>query len=197
MHRIIRRAITAVSGVCFAFGLTVSAPALAQQVPTYLGNMDFVGFNYAPRGWAQCDGQLLAINNNQALFSLLGTTFGGDGRTSFALPDLRGRSPIHGGGGTNGLGAKGGMETVFLTVAQLPSHTHTLRATNAAGTSTMPTGNTLANDDPDETYVNQAPNVDMHGGALGPTQSLGHDNMSPFLAVNCIIALAGNFPSRN
>lgn len=202
MFRTTHRAIAyALSGCCLAALATFSTPASAQS--QFLGAIDFVGFNFPPRGWSQCDGQILSINLNQALFSLLGTTFGGDGRTTFALPDLRGRSPIHDGGSAGSgltrrdLGTKAGQQAVTLTVAQIPSHTHTLRGSNAAGNQTLPTGNTLANDAPDETYVDQAPNTSMNAAALGPTQSQSHENMSPFLAINCIIALEGVFPSRN
>jgi len=138
----------------------------------FLAQIILFGGNFAPRGWAFCDGQLLAINQYQALFSLLGTTFGGDGRTTFALPDLRGRAPIHAGSGpgltTRRLGEKGGTETNQLNSLQLPAHGHPL----ATG---IPLGGTSAN--------------------VGNNQPV--NNMPPYLAVNYIIAIQGTFPSRN
>ena len=170
------------------------------------------GGNFAPRGWALCDGQLLAISQNNALFSLLGTIYGGDGRTTFGLPELRGRAPMHMGNGpgltTRSIGQKLGAETVTLNVGQLPPHSHTISAVqieatgNAADTSD-PTGNSLALAD---VYYrgDPTPVVDMHADSLsvtGTTSSTGgsqsHENMAPFQAVNFIIALFGVYPSRN
>ncbi len=177
-----------------------SKPSLA--VEPFLGQIEYFGFNFPPRGWAQCDGQLLPINQNQSLYSLLGTTFGGDGRTSFALPDMRGRMPVHDGGsaGTGltrrNLGSKGGQESVILSAAEIASHSHTLRGNTGAGNQSLPGGNTLADDNPDETYRNEAPNTSMHAGSISSV-SQSHENMPPFLVINCNIALTGIFPSRN
>lgn len=170
---------------------------------TFIGTITLFGFNFAPQGWAKCEGQLLPIAQNSALFSLLGTIYGGDGRTTFALPDLRGRAPIgenQGAGLTNRpLGSRGGTETDTLTTAQLPAHTHGLRASAAAGNSNVPTGKVLA--DPGRgvnAYTDAATDTDMKADAIGSAgggQSV--NNMPPYLAMNYCIALVGIFPSRN
>ncbi len=166
----------------------------------FLAEVRIVGFNFAPRGWAFCDGQILPISQNQSLYSLLGTTYGGDGRTSFALPDLRGRTPIHV-GSSNGsihlLGQKGGEETHTLSAAEMPQHTHPAKASSAPGTIPVPAGNVLA-DSVNQVYVDPANLVDMNSGELlnvGGGQA--HNNMQPTLVVNFCIALQGLFPSRN
>ena len=134
----------------------------------FLAEVRIVGFNFAPRGWAFCDGQILPINQNQSLYSLLGTTYGGDGRTSFALPDLRGRTPIHIGrsdGGTDHReGQKSGEETHTLSAAVMPQHTHTAQASSATATAAppRPTGNMLAGSAPGEVYHGAANLVAMH-----------------------------------
>lgn len=180
----------------------------------FLGQIVMFAGNFAPRGWAFCDGQLLPISQNQALFSLLGTIYGGDGRTSFALPDLRGRIPLHPGSGpglsSRILGQKGGQENVTLTQNQMPSHTHTLtkdaklRVRNATGTENEAAGNYLANSPSEGIYSPGPPDNEMAAGVVNLTATLGntggsqaHNNMPPFLAVNFIIALEGTFPSRN
>jgi microcystin-dependent protein len=165
----------------------------------FLAEIIMFGGNFAPRGWALCDGQLLAINEYQALFSLLGTTYGGDGRTSFGLPDLRGRVSIHPGSGpgltTRQLGQKGGTENNTLTTAQLPAHNHALAAKeegNAAdpsGTFIAGTGSNAFGTTADRT-MNAAAISNTGGG-----QSV--NNIQPFQCVNYIIALQGVFPSRN
>lgn len=163
----------------------------------FLAEIRMVGFDFAPRGWAFCDGQILPINQNQSLYSLLGTTFGGDGRTSFALPDLRGRAPMHVGDG-HLQGQKGGTETVSLTGAEMPSHTHTAQAATADATSTTPTGNLLGQSSGLYRPHDSANTVAMRSGTLtnaGGGQA--HNNMQPYLAVNFCIALRGLFPSRN
>jgi microcystin-dependent protein len=170
----------------------------------FIAQIMMFGGNFAPRGWALCDGQLLAISSNSALFSLLGTTYGGDGRTTFGLPDLRGRVPIHPGTGPGlspyTLGQKGGVESVTLTENQLPSHRHTLWVDNdlPSPQGTPPTsmsGMTLAR----EAYVNSnAPDTQLNAemmGYTGGSQSVG--NLQPFLTVNFIIALQGIYPSRS
>jgi microcystin-dependent protein len=169
----------------------------------FLAEIRQFGFNFPPRGWAQCDGQILPINQNQALFSLLGTTYGGDGRTTFALPDLRGRSPLHEGSGFN-LGSNGGAENVVLTVAEMPTHSHAaenaaLRAAPGDADTTNPAGNSLAKAN---IYSGDPPSVDTNAASVGDTTGnagggQGHNNMAPFLAINFCIALTGLFPSRN
>jgi microcystin-dependent protein len=168
----------------------------------FVGEIRMFGFGFAPQGWAQCNGQLLPINQNQALFSLLGTTYGGDGRTTFALPDLQSRVPV-GQGQSPGLssyaeGQAGGAETVTLAATQLPGHTHPVKASSSTADSDQPEGRTLARSashsytaKPDASTVM---NVDMLGDAGG---SQPHDNIQPYLAVNFCIALIGIFPSRS
>ena len=173
----------------------------------FLAQIIMFGGNFAPRGWALCDGQLLPINANQALFSLLGTTYGGDGRTTFALPDLRGRSPIHAGTGpglsTMKLGQRGGAEYVTLNITQMPSHNHSGSAKVlgadpvARGTdSTSPT-----NAFPAEGGVyGTVANVEMGAGTVTINNNGGNQpfyNRNPFEVVNYIIALQGTFPSRS
>ncbi len=168
----------------------------------FLGEIMIVGFNFAPRGWAQCNGQILPINQNQSLFSLLGTTFGGDGRTSFALPDLRSRTPIHIGsinGTTHSLGQKGGAENVALLESDMPAHDHTARASSDAGNVFIPTGAVLA-ESVSLIYRPPTPRhlVAMHAAQVADTGSdQAHNNMQPFLTLKYIIALSGVFPSRN
>lgn len=167
----------------------------------FLAEVRMVGFDFAPRGWAFCDGQVLPISQNQSLYSLLGTTYGGDGRTSFALPDLRGRTPIHvgssNGGEAHSLGQKSGEETHTLSANEMPQHTHTLQGTNDQGTATLPQGNVLAESSL-PVYAGVGSAVAMGGNSVtnvGGGQ--GHENMQPFLALNFCIALQGIFPSRN
>ena len=166
----------------------------------FLAEIRMMGFNFAPRGWAFVDGQILPINQNQSLYSLLGNTYGGDGRTTFALPDLRGRTPLHVGDGYV-LAEKGGAEAVTLTAAQIPSHTHTVGASSTAGNSQSPMNALLgAETDPDLAYRNAeaASATALRAGSItnaGGGQS--HQNMQPFLAVSFCIALQGLFPSRN
>jgi microcystin-dependent protein len=165
----------------------------------YVGELRLVGFNFAPLGWELCQGQELSISVNDVLFTLIGTTYGGDGQTTFALPDLRGRAPVHrrpatGAAGTTP-GQSGGAETVALTLAGLPGHSHVLTATTDLASDDSPTGRLLAG-----------------GGSYGPTGSspsamadtaigasgLGepHDNLQPYLGVNWIIALYGIYPAQ-
>lgn len=164
----------------------------------FLAEIRIVAFNFAPRGYAFCDGQTLPINQNQSLFSLLGTAYGGDGRTSFALPDLRGRTPIHLGPG-HSQGQKSGEEAHVLTQAEIPAHTHQLQASNDTADNAVPNATVLARStatDPGwaapTTLVDMAPeSVEVSGAGQG------HQNMQPFLALNFCIALQGLFPSRN
>jgi len=167
----------------------------------FLAEIRIVGFNFAPRGWALCDGQILPINQNQNLYSLLGTTYGGDGRTSFALPDLRGRTPIHFGqddGRPNYLlGQKGGFETVTLTQAEMAAHTHTAKASSAQGDAPVPAGNILA-DTPQQIYAAPAALVSIQPATIANVGGgQAHNDMQPVLVLNFCIALQGLFPSRN
>ena len=168
----------------------------------FLAEVRIVGFNFAPRGWAFCDGQILPINQNQSLYSLLGTTYGGDGRTSFALPDLRGRTPIHVGssnGSVHLLGQKGGEETHTLSAAEMPQHNHRMQASSNPASSRTPGGNVYANADiPAYRSPTGATLQSMNAGTLlsvGGGQA--HENEQPYLVLNFCIALQGLFPSRN
>jgi microcystin-dependent protein len=161
----------------------------------FLGELKLASFNFPPKGWALCNGQLLPINQNQALFSLLGTSYGGNGQTNFALPDLRGRVPIHF-GNSYAMGQRAGAEVHTLTVAELPTHSHGFVASSADGTQVIPTGNKLAAFNNGygnaESLVALAPTtIDNTGG------SQPHENRSPYLVLNYIIALQGIFPSQS
>jgi len=162
----------------------------------FLSEIRLMSFVFPPRGWALCNGQLLPINQNQALFSLLGTTYGGDGRVNFALPDLRGRTPLHMGGGLT-LGERGGEAAHTLSVAELPSHSHPLQATEAAATTDAPAGTVMAAASIDA-YGAPSPAVAMGASAVLPTGgSQAHLNMQPFLTISFCIALQGIFPSQD
>jgi microcystin-dependent protein len=157
--------------------------------------------NFAPRGWALCDGQLLAISQNDALFSLFGTNYGGDGRTTFGLPDLRGRVPLHMGSGPGlsprTIGAKSGSESVTLVTTQLPSHTHPLQGSTDSATTPDPSGNVFARSSGDA-YGSEFSASNMSPAAVGNSGgSQAHSNMQPWLAINFILALVGVFPSRS
>ena len=165
----------------------------------FLAEIKIVGFNFAPRGWALCDGQILPINQNQSLYSLLGTTYGGDGRTSFALPDLRSRTPIHVGssnGTSHTLGQKSGEETHPLSAQEMPSHSHQWQASSSNADSPAPVGTVLA---ASQNMYNDAvaPVAPLAGTITNVGGSQGHENMQPYLALNFCIALQGLFPSRN
>jgi microcystin-dependent protein len=152
-----------------------------------------MSFNFAPKGWALCNGQLLPINQNQALFSLLGTTFGGDGRVNFALPDLRGRVPIHVGSGHT-LGERGGEQAHTLNISELPEHTHVANGSSANAATNAPTDNVLAQSN--NIYGAAAALVSLNAGTVtnvGGSQA--HLNMQPFLTISFCIALQGIFPS--
>ena len=158
--------------------------------------------NFAPRGWAFCDGQLLPVAQNTALFSLIGTTYGGDGRTTTALPNLQGRAPMHPGRGPGlterRLGHQGGVESITLSQAQMPDHSHTLRGTVSRGSSSQPQGNAFNRSVGDTAYhtptnlTGMAPTMASNTGG-----SQAHNNLQPFLTLNFIIALQGLYPSRS
>ncbi|ABW28678.1 phage tail protein [Acaryochloris marina] len=162
----------------------------------FLAEIRIVGFNFAPRGWAFCDGQILPINQNQSLYSLLGTTYGGDGRTSFALPDLRGRTPIHV-SSSHLQGQKGGEETHTLAGNEMPQHTHQLQASSSAANNPIPTGHVLGEVSSGLYHSNTNSVALLAGTVTNVGGGQGHDNMQPYLAVNFCIALQGLFPSRN
>ena len=161
----------------------------------YLSEIRVFSFNFAPKGWAFCNGQLLPINQNQALFSLLGTTYGGDGRVNFGLPNLQSRTPIHMGGGHT-LGELGGEQNHTLSISETPTHTHTWGATNSAVNAPGPSSNLLG---AAAEYNGSASNlVAMYPSALSSVGgSQPHQNMQPFLTLNFCIALQGIFPSQN
>ena len=165
----------------------------------FLSEIRIMSFVFAPKGWALCNGQLLPINQNQGLFSLLGTTFGGDGRVNFALPDLRGRTPIHVGSGHT-LGEKGGEQAHTLSIAELPTHTHVATGTSTSsdpnGTN-IPASNILCAG-PAEIYAAPSQLAAMNPGTVGNVGgSQAHLNMQPFLTLSFCIALQGIFPSPN
>lgn len=155
--------------------------------------------NFAPRGWAFCNGQLLPIAQNTALFSLVGTTYGGDGRTTFGLPNLQGRAPMHPGNGpgltSRRLGESGGVETVTLTEAQMPQHSHPMIGIPSASQPSPDAGHGIGNA---PMYATPGPTVAMAANAVGATGgSQAHNNMQPYLAINYVIALQGIYPPRS
>ena len=158
--------------------------------------------NFAPRGWAFCDGQLLPVSQNTALFSLIGTTYGGDGRSTTALPNMQGRAPMHPSRGpgltARRLGQKGGTETITLSEAQMTNHTHALRAAVSRGSSSQPEGNAF-NRSVGDTAYHTATNLTGMSAAMAPNSggSQAHNNVQPFLTLNFIIALVGLYPSRS
>jgi microcystin-dependent protein len=162
----------------------------------YIGEIRIFAGNFAPAGWAFCDGQLLPISENETLFTLIGTTYGGDGQSTFALPDLRGRLPLHHGNGFQ-LAQSGGVEAVTLTQDQIPSHNHPLVATTAIATQSAPAGNVVAQSAAADLYIEDIPNVNLAATAVGPRGgSQPHSNMQPFLGLNFIISLFGIFPTQ-
>jgi len=159
----------------------------------FLSEIRIMSFVFAPKGWALCNGQLLPINQNQGLFSLLGTTFGGDGRVNFGLPNLQGRTPIHVGGGHT-LGEKGGEPAHTLSIAEIPTHTHVVNATSANGASANPTGNVLGT--VNNMWTSPANLTNMLPATVGNVGgSQAHLNLQPFLTLSFCIALQGIFPS--
>ncbi|MDZ4812660.1 MAG: tail fiber protein [Pseudomonadota bacterium] len=166
----------------------------------FLSEIRMMSFVFAPKGWALCNGQLLPINQNQALFSLLGTTFGGDGRVNFALPDLRGRAPIHVGSGHT-LGERGGEQAHTLSIAEIPTHAHVLSASNSVGNSTNPRFGTVGHmfaQDPGNAYAPPQSLTALNPATISNVGgSQAHLNMQPFLIISFCIALQGIFPSPN
>lgn len=163
----------------------------------FLSEVRIMSFVFAPKGWALCNGQLLPINQNQGLFSLLGTTFGGDGRVNFALPDLRGRTPIHVGSGHT-LGERGGEPAHTLSISELPEHVHVLNGTSNAAVNTPANTTVLAKSSPQSLYGAAANLVAMDAGSIANVGgSQAHLNMQPFLTLSFCIALQGIFPSPN
>ena len=170
----------------------------------FIGEIRMFGGTFAPVGWAFCNGQILPISQYDALFALIGTTYGGDGQQTFALPNLQGRVPISDGQGSGLsnyiIGQTGGVDQVTLPTSNLPAHSHTVQGDAATGTANGPAGNVWANSTGAKQFVAPAgSNTTMNSGAIGSAPGSGqpHDNMQPFLAVSFIISLFGIFPSRN
>lgn len=161
----------------------------------YVGEIRMVSFNFAPKDWAMCNGQVLPIAQNQALFAVLGKRYGGDGTTTFALPNLMGRAPMHMGNG-HALAEQGGASAHVLTSAEMPAHSHTLRASNAPANAKSPVGAYPAVAHSLPVYHTE-PNTPAHSSTLGTVGSnAAHDNMQPFLVLNFIISLLGIYPTR-
>lgn len=168
----------------------------------FVGEIRMFGGNFPPSGWAFCDGQPMPISENDVLFTLIGTTYGGDGQESFNLPNLQSRIPIHAGTGKDGvtytLGEQGGVETVTLSTQQMPNHTHTMIATADTGAANGPGGNVLANCVNAKMYSAAAPNTPLAANTVTPQGgSQPHENCQPFLCINFIISLFGIFPQPN
>jgi microcystin-dependent protein len=185
------------AAMLLALGASI-APQQAHATP-FLGEMRWVAFSFPPKGWAACNGQVLPINQNQALFSLLGTTYGGNGTTTFALPDMQSRAPIHV-SATHALGTRSGEENHTLTLNEIPSHSHSLKADPQEATAGVP-GSTLylAKTSTGTSAYGATAGVNALApdalAAIGSSQP--HENMKPFITLNCVIALQGIFPSRN
>lgn len=168
----------------------------------YVGEIRMFGGNFAPAGWMFCDGQLLPISENETLFQLIGTTYGGDGQETFALPDLRGRIPIHQGTASSGntftLAESAGVESETLTTAQIPIHTHPFLAFNSIANSPNPGNNLLGLSSQVNMFFGDPPTINMNAGAITPVGgSQPHDNMMPYLCISFIISLFGIFPNQN
>jgi microcystin-dependent protein len=162
----------------------------------YVGEIRIFAGNFAPAGWMFCEGQLLPISENETLFQLIGTTYGGDGESTFALPDLRGRVPVHFGNGYT-LAETGGAEEVTLTVAQIPAHSHPLVATTSLTTTAPAANNLLAQSTTSNVYTRLAPQTALQANSVGLTGgSQPHTNFQPYLCVDFIISLYGIFPSQ-
>jgi microcystin-dependent protein len=163
----------------------------------FLGELRVFSFGFAPKGWALCNGQLLPINQNQALFSLLGTTYGGDGRVNFALPDLQGRVPIHV-GAAHTLGERAGEQAHTLAIGEVPAHAHVAKASSRPGNNVIPTGNVLASALNQSYRAQDNSAASLHPATIGNVGGgQAHLNMQPFLTLSFCIALQGIYPSRN
>jgi microcystin-dependent protein len=167
----------------------------------FIGEIRMFAGNFAPAGWALCDGQTLPISENDALFQLIGTTYGGDGQNTFNLPNLQSRVPIHMGTGPDGttyqIGEMAGTEQETLSVQQIPNHTHPFTASNNVTQDTNPTGSTVGQSTQATLYIDDVPNVNMAAAAIAPAGgSQPHENVQPFLCINYIISLFGVFPSQ-
>ena len=163
----------------------------------YVGEIRIFAGNFAPAGWRMCDGSLLPIAENEVLFQLIGTTYGGDGQVSFGVPDFRGRAPLHMGSGY-ALGQMAGSESITLTTAQIPAHEHALAASTAAGNASNPQGHVVAQGSQIQLYIEDAQDASMSPNAVqsdGGNQS--HENRMPSIAINYIISLNGFFPTQN
>jgi microcystin-dependent protein len=199
---IIKRSLLALAGTAV---LATAMPAVAQTDP-FVGSIHLVGFNFPPRGFADADGQILSIASNSTLFSLFGTMYGGDGRSTFALPDMRGRSAIHAGTGsglpTYTQGQRGGTETQTLGINNMPSHSHgvAIQATAAEGDTDDPIGTVWAKVDRTDLYSTSAPDVSMAAGTI-TEQAVGNGQSfsirDPYIVLRYVVALVGTFPSRN
>lgn len=162
----------------------------------YVGEIRMFAGNFAPAGWAICNGQQIPISENDTLFNLIGTTYGGDGRTTFAVPDLRGRAPMHYGNGYV-IGQVAGTENVTLTTQQIPAHTHGMQASGGAPNSTSPTNSFLGTSSQVTMYFGDPPNVNMNANAISAVGgNQPHENMQPYLVINYIISLYGLYPSQ-
>lgn len=163
----------------------------------YVGEIRLFAANFAPAGWLLCHGQLLSIAENETLFQLIGTTYGGDGESTFALPDLRGRIPLHQGNGAV-LASQSGVESVTLTVQQIPAHTHPLQASTDVATQSSPGNSVPAQSTAADLYIADTATTGLAASTLAPTGgSQPHENMQPFLGLNFIISLFGIFPSQS
>ena len=161
----------------------------------YISEIRIFAGNFAPAGWMFCEGQLLPISENETLFNVIGTTYGGDGQSTFALPDLRGRLPMHQGNGVN-IAETGGVESVTLTVSQIPAHSHAFLATSNPGGTTNPNPNLTSNSPNVNVYIEDVTGVNMSAQGIGSVGgSQPHTNFQPYLCVNFIISLFGLFPS--
>jgi microcystin-dependent protein len=162
----------------------------------YVGEIRMFAGNFAPAGWMLCQGQLLAISDNDTLFNLIGTTYGGDGQTTFALPDLQGRIPMHVGNG-HVLAEQGGVEEVILTTSQTPVHTHPLMASANQGSQSSPVNNMLADGQGATMYIEQVPATPMAPNSLATDGgSQPHNNLQPYVCINFIISMFGVFPTQ-
>jgi microcystin-dependent protein len=181
-------------------GGALSGAAVAGGLEPYVGEIMWVPYNFAPRGWATCDGQLIAISQNTALFSLLGTTFGGDGRSTFALPNMQGRLLVQAGQGPGlspyGMGQMDGEENHTLLVSEMPAHSHVLYASDQTATQASPNGGALAKPASGNLYGTNADTTLAPAALATQGGNQPHNNMMPYMALTCIIALQGVFPPR-